>query len=85
MQRFGPPGFLLYMMAVYGGLGLFAVYRMARRAAPVQAEGSMPLMAPTTTVVGATAIAVELGPSPQERSDKHGEPNVKASRPQSPS
>jgi len=82
MQRFGPPGFLLYMMAVYGGLGLFAVYRMARRAAPMQAEGAaMPLMAPTTTVVGATAIAVELAPSPQERNDNYGEPNVKASQP----
>jgi MFS family permease len=84
MQRLGPPGFLLYMMAVYGGLGLFAVYRMARRAAPVQAEGAMPLMAPTTTPVGATAIAAELSPSPPERSDGNGEPNVKASRPQSP-
>ena len=83
MQRFGPPGFLLYMMAVYGGLGLFAVYRMARRAAPVQAEGTMPLMAPTTTPVGATAIAAELAPSPPERSDRNGEPNVKASPPQS--
>ena len=83
MQRFGPPGFLLYMMAVYGGLGLFAVYRMARRAAPVQAEGAMPLMAPTTTLVGATAIAAELAPSPPERSDWNGEPNVKAYPPQS--
>jgi NADH-quinone oxidoreductase subunit F len=59
-------------------------HRMARRAAPVQAEGAMPLMAPTTTPVGATAIAAELSPSPPERSDGNGEPNVKASRPQSP-
>ncbi len=85
MQRFGPPGFLLYMMAVYGGLGLFAVYRMARRAAPAQAEGAaMPMMAPTTTLVGATAIAAELAPSPPERSDRNGEPNVKAYPPHSP-
>jgi len=84
MQRVGPPGFLLYMMAVYGGLGLFAVYRMARRAAPLQAEGTMPLMCPATTPVGATAIAAELAPSPHERSDANGEPNVKAYPPQSP-
>lgn len=84
MQSFGPPGFLLYMMAVYGGLGLFAVYRMARRAAPVRTEGAMPMMAPTTTLVGATAIAAELAPSPPDRSDRNGEPNVKASRPLSP-
>jgi hypothetical protein len=84
MQRVGPPGFLLYLMAVYGGLGLFAVYRMARRAAPLQAEGTMPLMCPATTPVGATAIAAELAPSPHERSDANGEPNVKAYPPQSP-
>lgn len=85
MQRLGPPGFLLYMTVVYGGLGLFAVYRMSRRAPPMQTEGAaMPLMAPTTTVVGATAIAEELAPSPQERDDQHGEPNLKASPPQSP-
>jgi MFS family permease len=63
----GPPGFLLYMMAVYGGLGLFAVYRMSRRAPPVQTEGAaMPAMAPTTTPVGATVMIAggDLTPSP---------------------
>jgi MFS family permease len=83
MQRVGPPGFLLFMIAVYGGLGLFAVYRMSRRAPPVQTEGvAMPQMAPTTTLVGATVIAEELVPSPQEDVE-HGEPNVNASPPQS--
>jgi MFS family permease len=83
MQRVGPPGFLFFMIAVYGGLGLFAVYRMSRRAPPVQTEGAaMPQMAPTTTLVGATAIAEELIPSPQEDAE-HGEPNVNASPPQS--
>jgi hypothetical protein len=83
MQRVGPPGFLLFMISVYGGLGLFAVYRMWRRAPPVQTEGAaMPQMAPTTTLVGATAIAEELIPSPQEDAE-HGEPNVNASPPQS--
>jgi MFS family permease len=86
MQRFGPPGFPLYMMAVYGGLGLFAVYRMSRRAPPVQTEGvAMPQMAPTTTLVGATAIAEELTPSPKEENAEYGEPNVNASSPQSDS
>jgi MFS family permease len=86
MQRVGPPGFLLYMMAVYGGLGLFAVYRMARRAPPVQTEGAaMPAMAPTTTLVGATVIAEELTPSPEDEDGEHGEPDVNASEPQSTS
>jgi MFS family permease len=65
MQRLGASGFLIYMVAVYGGLGVFAVYRMSRRAPPVQTEGAeLPQVAPTTTPVGATAIAEELTPSP---------------------
>jgi MFS family permease len=84
MQRAGPAGFLLYMIAVYGGLGLFAVYRMMCRAAPVQVEGAaMPQFAPTTTLVGATVIAEELTPSPEDEFDEHGEPNLNASETQS--
>ena len=80
MQRLGPSGFLLYMVAVYGGLGSFAVYRMARRPPPVQSEGAeLPMMAPTTTPVGATAIAGGLAPAPSAKSSEYGEPNLKAS------
>jgi MFS family permease len=86
MQRLGASGFLAYMVLVYGGLGLFAIYRMYRRAPPVQTQGAqMPQVAPTTTLVAATLIAEELGPSPQTENDAHGEPIVKFSPPQSDS
>jgi len=74
MQRLGPAGFLVYEAMVYGGLGLFAVYRMSRRAAPVQAErAELPQVAPTTTVVGAKVIAEELCPPSEDGSGKQGE------------
>ena len=73
MQRLGAPGFLLYEMLVYGGLGLFAVYRMSRRAPPVQAErAELPQVAPTTTVVAAKAIAEELCPPTDGAGGKYG-------------
>jgi MFS family permease len=86
MQRLGAPGFLVFMVIVYGGLGLFAIYRMYRRAPPVQTEGAqMPQVAPTTTLVAATLIAEELTPSAQVENAEYGEPNVKFSQPQSDS
>jgi hypothetical protein len=44
-------------------LGLFALYRMVRRAAPTQqAEGStLPQVVPATSPVAAAAIAEEMG------------------------
>ncbi len=68
MTTLGPPGFMTYMIAVYGMLGLFAVYRMTRRAAPaLQAEGAtLPQLVPTTTQVAAAAIAEEMGDTPPE-------------------
>jgi len=68
MTRLGPAGFMTYMIAVYGLLGLFAVYRMARRAPPAQqAEGAtLPQVVPTTTPVAAAAIAEEMGDAPPE-------------------
>lgn len=66
MQQLGTPGFMTYMIAVYGGLGLFAVYRMMRRPPPVQTEGvELPKMAPTTTPVAAVAIAENLSEPPR--------------------
>jgi MFS family permease len=66
MQWLGTAGFMSYMIMVYGGLGLFAVYRMSRRPPPVQTEGAeLPKVAPTTTPVGATAIAEELPQAPR--------------------
>ena len=66
MTRLGPSGFMTYMIAVYGLLGVFALYRMTRRAAPaVQAEGTtLPQVVPTTTAVAAAAIAEEMGETP---------------------
>ncbi len=66
MTRLGPAGFMTYMIAVYGLLGLFAVYRMVRRAPPAQqAEGAtLPQVVPTTTPVAAAAIAEEMGETP---------------------
>jgi MFS family permease len=64
MTELGPQGFMTYMIVVYGGLGLFAVYRMMRRAAPSPTEGArLPQVVPTTTPVAAAAIAEEMGES----------------------
>lgn len=67
MQVLGTAGFMSYMTLVYGGLGLFAVYRMSRRPPPVQTEGAeLPKLGPTTTPVGATIIAEELPQAPRQ-------------------
>lgn len=61
MQQIGKAGFMTYMILVYGALGLFAVYRVSRRAAPPRSEGAeLPQVSPATTPVAATAMAETL-------------------------
>ncbi len=61
MQAIGKPGFMTYMVLVYGLLGLFALYRMSRRPPPAQTEGiELPQVTPATTPVAAVAVAEKL-------------------------
>ena len=57
MTGLGPAGFVLFLAAVHLALGLFALWRMTRRAAvPLAAQGPTILMPAVTTPVG-TAVA----------------------------
>ncbi|MGE4244717.1 MAG: MFS transporter [Parvibaculaceae bacterium] len=60
MQQIGKSGFMTYMILVYGALGLFALYRISRRAAPRRSEAELPQVSPATTPVAATALAETL-------------------------
>jgi len=61
MQHIGRPGFMTYMIAVYGLLGLFSLHRMRMRPPPAQAEGArLPQVTPATTPVAAAAVAEKL-------------------------
>ena len=69
MDRFGPHAFFLFLGTVYGLIGVFALYRMTRRAAvPLDEQGDFVLVSTQTTQIAATAIAIETteGLEPQE-------------------
>lgn len=58
MDLFGPPGFFWVLGTVHVAVGLFAVYRMARRAArPLADQGAFVAMAPRAGPVAATTLA----------------------------
>ncbi len=62
MQQMGAGGLMVFMIAVHGLLGIFAIYRIAAR--PETAESShemMQVVAPSTTPVAAVAMAEEFG------------------------
>ncbi len=59
MEWLGPVGFFFFVGAVHGAIGLFAVYRMARRpAVPLEAQGPSVHVTSTASSV-ATALTVE--------------------------
>lgn len=60
MERFGPNAFFIFLGVIYGLIGVFALYRMTRRAAvPIDEQGEFVLMSNQATSVAATAIAIE--------------------------
>ena len=59
MEQFGAGGFMYFMIAVYGLLSGFAVYRMVQRPETPEESGELYQMAPISTPVLAGAIAEE--------------------------
>lgn len=60
MDHFGPNAFFVFLGVVYGLIGVFALYRMTRRAAvPIDEQGEFVLVSNLATSVAATAIAIE--------------------------
>jgi hypothetical protein len=58
MDRFGPQGYLLYLIAVYGVIAGFAFLRRLRKPEDIKAKAEEVLMAgPHTTPVTARALA----------------------------
>ncbi len=60
MERVGADGFFIFMIAVYSGIALFAIYRTTRRApVPLEEQGDFTLVSPRTTPLAAAALADE--------------------------
>jgi MFS family permease len=58
MRRVGGEGFLVYMLLVYGGLALFALWRRRLRPEDIKAHGSEVMkVSPVTTPSGASQLA----------------------------
>ncbi|MFN3937615.1 MAG: MFS transporter [Gemmobacter sp.] len=55
MSVIGPGGFFLFIAALLGLLALYALWRMSRRAAPVD-TGNFAVMAPSASVVAVEAV-----------------------------
>ena len=54
MSQFGDAGLFFYIGGVFAGLGLYAVWRRTRRAAPPLAEQGATVHAPATTPLAAS-------------------------------
>ncbi len=61
MRRFGSSGFMLYLLIVYAGIGVFALYRMLMRPVLPMETAAVVQLSPVTTAVTAQAIAEDLG------------------------
>ena len=60
MNGFGPSGFLWWLMIIHAVIGLFALYRMTRRApTPLEDQGAYVPMAPRASPVAAVIAAEE--------------------------
>jgi MFS family permease len=72
MQSFGPPGFFWWMATIHAAIGLFALYRMTRRAAmPLAEQGSYVAVAPRVSPVASALYAEEA--SEEQRRDRPDE------------
>jgi MFS family permease len=60
MRQFGSKGFMIYLVLVYGGTGLFALFRMLRRPLVPRETGPVVQVSPVTTAVTAQALAGDM-------------------------
>jgi MFS family permease len=61
MRQLGSYGFMIYLMLVYGGMGLFALFRAVRRPMVPKEAGPVVQVSPVTTAVTAKALADDMG------------------------
>jgi MFS family permease len=61
MQQFGSAGFMIFMVIIYGGLALYAIYRMTQSSVlPPSQTGDLVIVTPAITAVTAVAVAEEM-------------------------
>jgi MFS family permease len=61
MQQLGSAGFMIYLAVVYGGLGVYGIYRMSQSTVhPPSETGDLVPVAPIATAVAATAVAEQM-------------------------
>ena len=73
MALFGPPAFFWWLAAIHGAIGVFALWRMTRRAAPApEAQGAFIAMPPRATPA-ATALYAEAASGPGSAAHEAGE------------
>jgi MFS family permease len=63
MRQFGAIGFMIYLMLVYGGTGIFALFRTMRRPVVPKEAGPVVQVSPVTTGVTAQALADDVSKS----------------------
>ncbi|MDX1605398.1 MAG: MFS transporter [Candidatus Competibacterales bacterium] len=73
MSAFGPGGFFWWLALIHAAIGLFALYRMTRRAArPVEEQGSFVVLAPRASPVSAGWVVEETSRHPQDGTTQGG-------------
>ena len=61
---------MIYMVIIYGGLALYAVYRMTQSTAlPPSETGDLVPVAPVATAIAATAVAEEMVETAEQHED----------------
>lgn len=74
MQSFGPPGFFWWMATIHAAIGMFALYRMTRRAAmPLAEQGNYVAVAPRVSPVASALYAEEASEVEEQRRDRPDE------------
>jgi hypothetical protein len=64
MSAVGPAGFFVYLAAMHGAIGLFAIYRMFRRASrPLDEQGPYISVPPSASPVAASLAPQSMGDS----------------------
>ncbi|HEY7765099.1 MAG TPA: MFS transporter [Aestuariivirgaceae bacterium] len=76
MSQFGSIGFLIYLMAVYGATGVFALFRTLRRPMVPKEAGPVVQVSPVTTAVTAKALADDVSKSAAQPLDGSAAPAV---------
>jgi MFS family permease len=66
MRQFGSLGFMIYLILVYGGVGVFALFRTMRRPAVPKEAGPIVQVSPVTTAVTCKALADDVGRTDQQ-------------------